>query len=67
MGKCLTCKYEPDWSEPTGEYQRRVGKCKYKVDWPKMPWVYLIQTRVLERFSDDSGMPGACKVWEPKG
>jgi len=65
--KCLTCKYEPEWSEPSGrEYQIRRGKCKYPMQWPKMPYVYFVQTRPLNRYSDDSGIPTSCACWEPK-
>ena len=65
---CLTCKYEPDWSEPSGgEYSRRSGECKYKVKWPKRPsWVYAIKEMPLIRYSDNSGLPSACATWEPK-
>ena len=68
MSKCLTCKYEPDWSKPfdKNEYQRRYGKCKYKMEWPKMPWICLIQTRPLIRYLDNSGLPSTCPTWEEK-
>jgi hypothetical protein len=68
MAICLTCKYEPDWSEPSGgnKYSRRHGKCKYEMDWPPMPYVYLVQTRPLLRYSDDSGLPTACPTWTKK-
>lgn len=67
MSLCLSCEYEPDWSEPVGvEYKRQSGKCKYIVNWPSIPWVYLITTRPLIRYSDDSGLPTACKTYKPK-
>ena len=65
---CLECKYEPDWSEPSGhrDYSCRTGKCKFKMEWPPYPWVYLIQTRPLIRYSDDSGLPTSCKTFEKR-
>lgn len=70
MDNCLTCLYEPDWSEPSGggKYPRQFGKCKYEVEWPTMPWVYYIGSRTLVRYSDDSGLPSAaiCEAWKRK-
>ena len=67
MQSCLTCKYEPDWSEPTGgEFSRQHGKCKYKMKWPAMPWVYYINIRSLVRYSDNSGLPTSCETWAEK-
>ena len=65
--KCLSCKHEPEWSEPFGgEYPRQSGDCMYKVDWPKIPYVYRIHKEKLIRYSDDSGLPVSCDTWEPK-
>ena len=65
MSKCLTCKYQPDWEKPVGvEYKRQHGKCKYKVEWPLIPYVYVITTRSLVRYDDDSGLPSACATYE---
>jgi len=67
MSKCLTCKHEPDWSKSTGgEYPRQHGKCKYVVQWPKMPYVYSLQAKTLVRYSDGSGLPTSCQTWEKR-
>jgi len=62
---CLTCKFEPDWSEPRGSisYPLRSGDCKYEFEWPPIPWIYLIQKRPLIRYEDDSGLPTSCNTW----
>ena len=66
--KCLSCKYEPDWNEPSRSksYPIRTGKCKYKMNWPQIPWVYVIQKRPLIRYDDDSGLPTVCETWHKK-
>ena len=65
---CLTCKWEPDWSEPYGgEFSRRHGACRYPMVFPKMPYVYHVAKSPLIRYSDDSGLPDECETWEPKG
>ena len=67
MGLCLTCVYEPDWGEPVGvEYQRRVGKCKYIVDFPPLPYVCRVNTVSLTVYDDDSGLPISCKTYIKK-
>ena len=66
MKPCLDCKYEPNWSEPsgTGEGARRGGECRYKVEMPKLPSVCRVTTSTLTRYSDDSGLPTSCPTWE---
>ena len=67
MKNCLTCKYEPDWSDWIGvDYKRRIGACKYPILIPKLPSVYVITRRKVIRYSDNSGIETMCKVWEPK-
>ena len=65
---CLTCKYEPEWGEPVSagcRFERRFGKCKWD-GLPKMPVTHVLTKKGITRYSDDSGIPGACKVWEAK-
>ena len=68
---CLTCKYEPEWSEWVGSeiYKRKIGKCKKRLALPKnAPPVYTLTENVITRYSDDSGIysSSSCKSWEPK-
>ena len=64
---CLNCKYEPDWSKWTmGEYPRCSGKCKYPVELPVLPKVYVIIIHDVLRYKDNSGMPQYCETWKAK-
>ena len=68
---CLSCKYEPDWSEwTTGEYSRQSGACK-KTEWAndlikRLPATYQVTVKHVTRYSDDSGVMNRCPAWEPK-
>ena len=68
---CLTCKYEPDWSEwSQGEYPRQSGACK-RDKWAKeliakLPETYQVTVKHITRFSDDSGVMNRCPAWESK-
>ena len=65
MKKCLTCKYEPDWSERSGgEYPRRSGKCKFTPAWVLLPATMKIHESVITRYDDDSGIPTKCPAYE---
>lgn len=65
--KCLTCKYAPEWSLPTGGNEpRSTGPCRNPVDIPAIPATYLVQQRWVEVYSDGSGFPMSCKAWEAK-
>lgn len=71
MSKCLTCKYEPDWSEwsDEGEYKRKTGRCRcaYKIKLPKAtPRVCTLRVVSLTVFADGSGLPKSCDAYEPK-
>ncbi len=67
MKNCLTCKYEPEWGEPTGsEYPRRHGRCKKEVALPKLPAVCRVLVETITIYSDNSGMPRKCATWEQK-
>jgi len=66
---CLTCKYEPKWGKPISEgtdNERRFGKCRWNGLIPNMPVTHIITKKGITRYTDDSGIPGACKVWEAK-
>lgn len=64
--KCLTCKYAPEWTLPTGgDTPRSTGKCRKPISIPDIPAVYLVQERWAEVYSDGSGFPTQCKAWEP--
>ena len=63
---CLTCKYEPDWSEWFfNEPSTRSGKCKWKncEPWPK---VYSITERRVMQHKGKSQFK-KCDAWESKG
>lgn len=64
---CLTCKWEPEWSEWIGkEIRRCFGKCRYPLKSQLYPQSYTVVNRVIERCSDDSGVCGACITWDAK-
>lgn len=64
---CLNCKFEPDWSKPSGlEYPVRVGKCKWSGDIPVLPAVYSLIKKSVLRYSDDSGVMERCAAWTKK-
>ena len=66
---CLTCKYEPVWSEWKGEgdYKRCVGDCRFSVfSIPVLPAVYRVEKKSIVRYLDDSGIPAACATYVPK-
>ncbi len=63
---CLTCKFEPDWKEPTTiefSFVVQYGKCKWK---PQVPACVKIEKKVIRKFQDNSGIYKNCAVWEPK-
>lgn len=65
---CLTCKYEPEWSEWSGgEYSTCSGPCRWAGELPKLPSVMQVTgpTHVI-RYSDDSGIHRHCATWEKK-
>lgn len=65
--KCLTCKYAPEWSLPTGVFEpRSTGPCQKSIDMPSIPATYVIQQRWAEVYADGSGFPYNCKAWEQK-
>ena len=69
---CLTCKYEPDWSEWSGgEYSRQYGSCKWNGELKdrlkeSLPETYTITIKNITRYSDDSGTMNRCPLWEAK-
>ena len=65
---CLNCKWEPEWKVwvGAGEYVRCYGHCRYPVKNQLMPQVYTVTKKMVERFSDDSGVMGMCHTWEGK-
>jgi hypothetical protein len=65
---CLSCKYEPDWSEYSDGlvYSKCSGRCKYVINMPPMPAVFSLRMYSIERFRDNSGIPTRCNTWEPK-
>ncbi len=66
---CLTCEFEPDWSEwIDAGYKRCHGKCKWEDDGliPDLPQVYILNERHVTRYGDDSGICHSCKTWKPK-
>lgn len=65
--KCLTCKYAPEWTLPTGGFEpRSIGPCRKPVELPAIPATYIIQLRHAEVYSDGSGFPTNCKAYENK-
>ena len=67
MNNCLTCEYEPEWSEWTkGEYSRCSGKCQWPGGIPDMPKTYILQIKAIVRYTDDSGIEHNCKTWKAK-
>lgn len=64
---CLTCKYEPAWSEWSGgEYSRCYGECRYVIKLPVLPSFYRCYGRDVVRYNDDSGIETHCKAWKKK-
>lgn len=62
---CTTCKYEPDWEELPGSKKRKgqQGLCKFG----PLPPVYPKQIATpIYKFSDNVGLPGACRAWVSK-
>lgn len=65
---CLTCKYEPEWGDPTkGEYARVFGTCQWPRVLPTLPSVYRVHAEGITRFlKDDSGIETRCPTWTAK-
>jgi len=65
--KCLTCKYESEWGEPTGkEYPRMTGRCQKPMPDIVLPICDTLTRSPITRHTDDSGVPTKCAAWEPK-
>lgn len=64
--KCLTCVYQPDWTDWTGgEYPRQNGKCKFPMPYIKLPYGCSIGNAPhIQRYSDDSGIPSRCPTYK---
>lgn len=65
--KCLSCIYEPKWTEPTGkEYPRRSGECRFQIAAVVLPACATLAIKPLVRYSDDSGLPTKCPAYIKK-
>jgi len=62
---CTTCIFEPDWEELPSSRNRKgqQGFCKFG----PLPPVYPKQEATpIYKFSDNVGLPGACRAWVKK-
>ena len=72
MKDCLTCKYEPDWSQWKEYFGITCceGYCGFestRLAKSKIPACYqLPRAIIITRFDDDSGIYLNCPAWEPK-
>ena len=67
VNTCLNCKWEPEWSAwKDAGYKRCYGKCRYPVELPRLPQVYVLTVKGITRYGDDSGVCRNCAVWTPK-
>lgn len=69
MNNCLTCRYEPDWSEEFGkDYPRRTGSCKWDLHHiiPLLPKIYTIHKTVITKHADNSGVMTNCPTYKSK-
>lgn len=71
---CLSCKYEPDWSDwynPRGKkgFEIKSGECKIAKTISAMPFPACMSVKsypVVVSFTDVVNLPAGCQKWEPK-
>ena len=64
MNNCLSCKYEPDWDDPSENF----GWCKWEKAIPiiySSGWIRKEGGLIL-KYDDNSTSEENCKAWEAK-